>query len=101
VHAEDNGTTLAHGLEGGLHVLHRGSPQICAVGVQGVQEAGPDALVGALGVGGAVGMALEPDRQQIGVGTRVGVQRRQPIDLGTEHFGLCRKDEFLSSVPVM
>jgi hypothetical protein len=46
-------------------------------------------------------MALEPDRQQIGVGTRVGVQRRQPIDLGTEHFGLCRKDEFLSSVPVM
>jgi hypothetical protein len=47
--------------------------------VQGVQEAGPDALVGAPGVGGAVGMALEPDRQQIGVGTRIGVQRRQPI----------------------
>src|SRR6476620_10253090 len=62
-----------------LHVLHRAPPQICASGVQRFQEARPDALVGAPGVGGAVGMALEPDRQQIGVGTRVGVQRRQPI----------------------
>jgi hypothetical protein len=39
-------------------------------------------------------MALEPDRQQVGVGTRVGVQRGQPIDLGTEHFGLRRQDDF-------
>ena len=77
-----------------MHILNRGPPQICAGGVQCFQEAGPDALVGAPGVEGAFGMALEPDRQQIGVGTRVGVQRRQPIDLGTEHFGLSRQDDF-------
>jgi hypothetical protein len=48
----------------------RNRAQISACGVQGFQEAGPYALVGALSVGGAVGMALEPDRQQIGAQNR-------------------------------
>ena len=39
-------------------------------------------------------MALQPDRQQLRVGAGVGVERGQPIDLGTEHLGLRRRDDF-------
>jgi hypothetical protein len=35
----------------------------------------------------AVGVALEPNGQQLVIGPRVGVQRGQPVDLGTEDFG--------------
>ena len=38
-------------------------------------------------------MALQPDGEQLAVGPRVGVQRGQPIDLGTEDFGGGRCDD--------
>ena len=35
----------------------------------------------------AIRVALDPDGQQLPVSPRVGVERGQPIDLGTEDFG--------------
>jgi hypothetical protein len=38
-------------------------------------------------VRGAIGVALDPDGQQLVIGPRVGVQCGQPVDVGTEDFG--------------
>jgi hypothetical protein len=56
-------------------------------GCQGAQEALSHALVDADRVRRTIGVALEPDGQQLQVGARVGVQRGRPIDLGTKDCG--------------
>src|SRR5262249_47797573 len=43
--------------------------------------------------GGAVGVALEPDGEQLEVGPGVGVQGRQAVDVGPEDLGRGRRDD--------
>src|SRR5262249_54507910 len=64
-----------------------------AGGRQRTQEAVADARIGADCMRRAVGVALDPDRQQLTIGASVGVKRGQPIYLGAEDFGRRRRDD--------
>ena len=59
-----------------------------------VQEAFSNALVDAHRVGRTVAMALEPDLEQLTIGLRIGVQGGEAVNVGTEHVGDGRSDDF-------
>ena len=64
----------AHRLKLILHVLDGGALEVRPGSPQGLDEAATDALVSAKGVARAVGVRLEPDRQQIEIKRWCGPQ---------------------------
>ena len=69
-------------LESGLHVVERGAPQIDAGNLEGVEEAAADPPIGPHSVFRAVDVRLEPDREQLEVGSRRRLQRRLALGIG-------------------
>src|SRR5215831_13172522 len=65
------------------HVLHGRLAQAAAGRCKRAQEALPDTMVEPDGMRRSVGVGLQPDGEQLPIGPRVGVQRGQPVDLGT------------------
>ena len=84
----------AHRLKGVLHVLDRGAPEIRAGGGQGFDKAAADAFVGATGVVRAIGVRLEPDREQVEVGRCVGVELGQTFGTRARDLRLDWRDDF-------
>ena len=64
-------------LERGLHIIERCAPQIDAGNLEGIEEAAADPPIGPHSVVRAVDVRLEPDREQLEVGSR-----RRPGGLG-------------------
>jgi hypothetical protein len=68
-----------HRFERGLHVLHGGAFEARPGSREGFDEAATDALLGATRVARAVRVRLEPDREQVEVSRRVGVNLGQSL----------------------
>ena len=69
-------------LESGLHIVERGAPQINAGNLERVEKAAADPPIGPHSVVRAVDVRLEPDRQQLEVGSRRRLQRRLALGIG-------------------
>ena len=80
-------------LESGLHIIERGAPQINAGNLEGIEEAAADPPIGPHSVVRAVDVRLEPDREQLEVGSRRRLQRRRALGIGAGNLRALRRDD--------
>ena len=81
-------------LECGLHVVERGASQIDAGRLEGIEEAAADPPIGPHSVVRAVDVRLEPDREQLEVGSRRRLQRRLALGVGAGDLRTLRRYDF-------